>query len=125
MKKFIFGLMLLVSMLGIVGCADPNNSDDPAPAEVGYTIYNETGIEGDLSISYLSSSGIQTTTVKNGESCTIKTKITEGSISITCKLAEYDQLTFSVDPEDVHILTIVFDTQTSKLDYMYDHTDTK
>lgn len=28
MKKFIFGLMLLISMLGIVGCANPSNFED-------------------------------------------------------------------------------------------------
>lgn len=55
MKKFIFGLMLLVSMLGIVGCANPSNSDDSAPVdETEYTLINKTNAS--LLIAYLSNS---------------------------------------------------------------------
>lgn len=64
MKKFIFGLMLLVSMLGIVGCSNPSNSEEEV-----YTIINKTGL--DLNISYYSiSNGLYANEklVKNGES---------------------------------------------------------
>ena len=53
MKKFIFGLMLLVSMLGIVGCANPSNSDDSVD-ETEYTLINKTNAS--LLIAYLSNS---------------------------------------------------------------------
>lgn len=51
MKKFIFGVMLLVSMLGIIGCADPSNSGD-----FTYIVKNGTGSE--MTISYKNNSGV-------------------------------------------------------------------
>ena len=52
MKKFIFGLMLLVSMLGIVGCSmdSSDSTSDPVPEtsteeEIVYTIKNESGVD--------------------------------------------------------------------------------
>ena len=68
MKKFIFGLMLLVSMLGIVGC-NFNDSDDPAP--VVYTIYNET--EETVKFSYMSNSGSEVSkTVESGGNLSVR-----------------------------------------------------
>ena len=57
MKKFIFGLMLLVSMLGIVGCSmDSSDSDGSAPVdETEWTLINKTGVT--LKIAYMSSLG--------------------------------------------------------------------
>lgn len=56
MKKFIFGVMLLVSMLGIIGCSNPSNSDGSDGSEnVVYTIKNSTGSE--MTISYKNKSG--------------------------------------------------------------------
>lgn len=50
MKKFIFGVMLLVSMLGIVGCSmDSSDSEDDT-----YIVKNSTGYE--LFISYTNKS---------------------------------------------------------------------
>ena len=49
MKKFIFGVMLLVSMLGIVGCSNPSNSDDPTIGNV-YRVKNGTTF--DITVSY-------------------------------------------------------------------------
>lgn len=51
MKKFIFGVMLLVSLLGIVGCSNPSNSDGSDGSEnVVYRVKNSTGSE--MTISY-------------------------------------------------------------------------
>lgn len=57
MKKFIFGLMLLVSMLEIVGCSmNPSDSDDSVPVdETEYTLINKT--VDPLLIAYVSNSG--------------------------------------------------------------------
>lgn len=49
MKKFIFGLMLLVSMLGIVGCS-MDSSDSGGSEDVTYIVKNSTGSV--LKISY-------------------------------------------------------------------------
>lgn len=54
MKKFIFGLMLLVSMLGIVGCANPSNSD--GSENVFYRVKNDTDSKT-MTISYKNRSG--------------------------------------------------------------------
>ena len=53
MKKFIFGVMLLVSLLGIVGCSNPSNSD--GSEDVTYIVKNATGSE--ITISYEKKSG--------------------------------------------------------------------
>ena len=56
MKKFIFGAMLLVSMLGIVGCSNPSNSDVSDGSEnVVYTVKN--GKNSEMTISYKNKSG--------------------------------------------------------------------
>lgn len=49
MKKFIFGVMLLVSMLGIVGCANPSNFEDDTYIVKNGTIY-------EIAISYKNNS---------------------------------------------------------------------
>ena len=58
MKKFIFGVMLLVSMLGIVGCAmDSSDSGGSDGSEnVVYTVKNSTGSE--MTISYKDKSDV-------------------------------------------------------------------
>lgn len=58
MKKFIFGLMLLVSMLGIVGCANPSNSDgsENNTENVFYRVKNGTDSKT-MTISYKNNSG--------------------------------------------------------------------
>lgn len=53
MRKFIFGVMLLVSMLGIVGCANPSNFEDDPETDT-YIVKNSTGYE--LFISYTNKS---------------------------------------------------------------------
>lgn len=62
MKKFIFGVMLLVSMLGIVGCANPSNSD--GSENVVYTLKNGlTDSDSNpisMTISYKNKSGVWT-----------------------------------------------------------------
>ena len=65
MKKFIFGVMLLVSMLGIVGCSmDSSDSTSyPVPEtsteeEIVYTIKNESGV--DVILYYESNSNTDT-----------------------------------------------------------------
>ena len=78
MKKFIFGLMLLVSMLGIVGCSmDSSNSDGSAPVdETEYTLINKTGVT--LRIAYVTKTDSATNRIGNpkevadGKSYTVK-----------------------------------------------------
>lgn len=54
MKKFIFGVMLLVSLLGIVGCS-MNPSDSDGSENDTYIVKNSTGSE--MTISYKNKSG--------------------------------------------------------------------
>ena len=70
MKKFIFGVMLLVSMLGIVGCSmdSSDSTSDPVPEtpteeEIVYTIKNESGV--DVIFYYSSNTGTESVTVTN------------------------------------------------------------
>ncbi len=53
MKKFIFGVMLLVSLLGIVGCSNPSNSD--GSEDDTYIVKNVANSE--ITISYRNKSG--------------------------------------------------------------------
>lgn len=61
MKKFIFGVMLLVSLLGIVGCSNPSNSDDliigNGNEAVFYRVKNSTTFE--ITVSYKNKSNDQ------------------------------------------------------------------
>ena len=60
MKKFIFGVMLLVSLLGIVGCSNPSNSDGSENViyivKNGLTDQDSNSIS--MTISYKNKSGV-------------------------------------------------------------------
>ncbi len=101
MEKFIFGLMILVSMLGIVGCANSSDSDD-TEEEVVYTVANATIVEANLTISYkLKSEGwSEETTLAFGESFNIKKQDAEITEHVGFSIIFPDAITCKIEVDD-------------------------
>ena len=103
MKKFIFGVMLLVSMLGIVGCSNPSNSD---------------GSDGSENVIYIVKNGL-TDQDSNSISMTISYKNKSGVYANKQTIPANG--TYEIPASDVKIVTVVISTlnfTTGKTEYI-------
>ena len=119
MKKLIFGLMLLVSMLGIVGCSmdSSDSTSDPVPEipteeEIVYTIKNESGV--DVIFYYESDEGtgpITAISIFNDEYTIEKCKSIEIAKDDSCTIKKQDcKITKDVG-QDVIQFAVNYDTK--------------